>query len=87
MIGLSEDELNAVTGGTGMPGALAAQSRKLADLGSRLADQESVADAVRAAAGNNTVKAMCPVCGKETDFRIFSGGRAVCSICGTQKLM
>ena len=32
----------------------------------------------------DTKKKECPVCDKETVFRLFTGGRAVCTICGYQ---
>lgn len=91
MNGLTDDQLNTVTGGTGTGDHLAAGPQISADLGKHVvqglsAERESVADAVIAAAGS-TVKSLCLVCGKETAFRIHSGGRAYCSVCGAQKFM
>ncbi|MCR5356201.1 MAG: hypothetical protein K6E63_02235 [Lachnospiraceae bacterium] len=34
--------------------------------------------------GQDTKLYYCPVCKKETEFDLFSGGRAICSECGEQ---
>ena len=36
-------------------------------------------------AGDDTKLLDCPACDKQTVFKLYTGGRAICTICGYQK--
>ena len=88
---LNMDDLDEVNGGVGIVDAAAALlgiRKKKTVPDSVVTSSECCAPAggLQGTMPDNTglsktVKAICPNCGKETDFTVFTGGRAVCS-CG-----
>lgn len=56
----------------------------IAQAGMELTDDEL--DVATGGINNNllTVKHKCNNCGKETTFNLYSGGRAVCTVCGNK---
>ncbi|MBQ9321449.1 MAG: hypothetical protein IJ239_03705 [Eubacterium sp.] len=87
---LDVNDLENVNGGTGLTdlvGALFGKKSKAGRVGNAVRTAECCGEnAVNETGLSNTVKAMCPVCGKETEFTIFSGARARCNVCGNIRL-
>lgn len=50
---------------------------------------EDELDCVTGGAGDrqSTMKHRCDNCNKETTFNLYSGGRAICSVCGSTKML
>ena len=95
---LNVDELDNVTGGS-LLGDLASSvlgiGAKKTGLGKAVQAAECCTNALKGAAATDantgsvlgkTVIAHCPVCGKDTEFEVFSGARARCNVCGNIRL-
>ena len=55
----------------------------IADAGMELTDDELE----NVAGGKSSDKHYCDSCKKETSFNLYSGGRAICSVCGKQIML
>ncbi|MBR0397007.1 MAG: hypothetical protein IJI10_01950 [Eubacterium sp.] len=93
---LDKDDLDNVNGGFGLGdfgSSILGINRKASSIMKTVRTAEHLAGSAAekkpedAGAGiNKTVTAFCPVCGKDTEFEIFSGARAKCSVCGNIRL-
>ena len=59
-----------------------AKKEIIAEAGMELTDEELESATGGTGDTSLTVKHMCENCGKTTQFYVYSGGRAVCSVCG-----
>ena len=93
---LDADDLEDVTGGsaiTDLASTLLGIGSKNTMLNQVVKTAECCTNALKGNAApdagkgvNNKVTAYCPVCRKDTEFEVFSGARARCSVCGNIRL-
>lgn len=58
----------------------------IAQAGMELTDDE-LEKVAGGAGGKSSVKHYCDSCKKETSFNLYSGGRAICSVCNKQIML
>ena len=91
---LEIDELKNVAGGLNVADAVSDPA--IARMQSELVAKENAAavagmglekrGAIQGDMNGGAVRAYCPVCKKETSFRVSSGARSMCLICGNVRL-
>ena len=85
---LNVDELEAVTGGV-IPKRTAAGKTTVKNIlnGNTVSSNTISGNTISSNSimnAQDTKLAFCPTCEQETEFKLFTGGRAVCPVCGDQ---